>query len=115
MGVIISDKNGPVKSKYTTLEGVREDTVSLIANLKKIVLEEKKLKGGIFCLEIKIENKTKEEKMVAASDFLKIKEAQIKNPELYLATVSPGGILEIKFYCRKDWGYHQAKDQQKYK
>ena len=115
VGVIISDKNGPVKNKYTTLEGVVEITTYLVLNLKKIILEEKNLKEEIICLEIKVENKTKEERIVTAGDFLKSKEAQIKNPELYLATVSPGGILEIKLYCRKDWGYHQAKDQRKYK
>src|SRR5439155_9490700 len=100
VGVTISDKNGPVKSKFTTLEGVLETTVYLILNLKKIILEEKKLKEEIVCLEIKIENETKEERIVTAGDFLKSKEVQIKNPELYLATVSPGGILEIKLYCR---------------
>ncbi|CAI2163596.1 2065_t:CDS:2 [Funneliformis geosporum] len=91
VGVIISDKNGSVTSKYTTLEGVVETTVYLISNLKQIILEEKKLKEEIICLEIKVENKTKEERIVTAGDFLKSKEVQIKNPELYLATVAPGG------------------------
>lgn len=102
VGVIVSDKNGSVKSKFTTLEGVLETTVYLILNLKKVILEEKKLKEEIICLEIKVENKTKEERIVTAGDFLKSKEVQIKNPELYLATVSPGGVLEIKLYFRKD-------------
>ena len=40
VGVIVSDKNGSVKSKFTTLEGVVETTVYLVLNLKKIILEE---------------------------------------------------------------------------
>src|SRR3954453_1360079 len=105
MGVIISDKNGQIKSKFTALEGVVETAVYVVKNLKEVILEEKKLKEEIICLEIKVENETKEERIVTAGDFLKSKEVQIKNPELYLATVSPGGVLEIKLYCRKDWGY----------
>src|SRR5271169_3955182 len=42
VGVVIADKNGPVKSKFTTLEGVVETTVYLVLNLKKIILEGKK-------------------------------------------------------------------------
>ncbi|CAG8463889.1 1064_t:CDS:2 [Ambispora leptoticha] len=114
VGVVISDKNGSVQHKFVTLEGVVEDGAQLVSNLKQIILEEKKSKEGIFCLELRVENKTKEERVVTANDFLKIKETQIKNPELYLATVSPGGILEIKLYCRKDQGYHEAKNQVKY-
>jgi DNA-directed RNA polymerase subunit alpha len=115
VAAIVSDKNGPVKSKFTTLEGVLETTVYLILNLKKIVLEEKKSKEGIFCLELKVKNETKEERIVTAGDFIKVKEVQIKDSNLYLATVSPGGVLEIKLYCRKDWGYHRAEEQKKYK
>ena len=114
VGVVIADKNGPVKSKFTTLEGVVESTIYLILNLKKIVLEEKEPKEGIFYLELKIENKKTEERIVTAKDFLKSKEVEIKNPELYLATVSPGGVLEIRLYYRKDWGYHRAEEQKKY-
>jgi len=102
VGVVISDKNGSVASKFTKLEGVVETTPYLVLNLKKVILEKKKTKEGIFCLELKIENKGKEERIVTAADFSKIKEVQIKNPELYLATVSPGGSLEVKLYCRKD-------------
>jgi len=114
VGVTIIDKDGPVKSELTTLKGVIEITPYLILNLKKIILEEKKVKEGVFCLELKVENKTTEEKIVTANDFSKVKEVQIKNPELYLATVSPGGILEVKLYCRKGLGFHKAEVQRNY-
>ena len=113
VAVKISDKNGWVKSKFTALSGVVEKTPYLIVNLEKIIWEEKKEKDGLFSLELKIENKEKEEKIVTAADFSKIPEIEIKNPELYLATLAPGGKLEIIIYCQKNWGYHQAEEQKK--
>lgn len=112
-GIKIRDKNGPIKSKFTTIAGVVETTPYLILNLKKIVLTEKKVKDGIFSLELKVENKEKNERIITAKDFAKIPEVEIKNPELYLATLAPGGILEISMLCRKDWGYQPIEEQKK--
>src|SRR4051794_17381013 len=57
LGVKIADKNGSVKSMFSTLEGVTETTPHLIINLKEIIFEEKRKKDGIFFLELKVENK----------------------------------------------------------
>lgn len=112
-GVKITDKNGAIKSKITTLAGVKEVTPFLIMNLKKIVLAEKKIKAGLFCLELKLVNNEKNERIITAGDFQEVPEIEIKNPELYLATLAPGNNLEIKMYCQKNWGYHSAENQKK--
>src|SRR4051794_9567845 len=60
VGVEISDKNGSVISKITTLAGVLETTPDLIFNLKKIIFRKKTEKTGIFSLELNIENEEEE-------------------------------------------------------
>src|SRR2546430_1751420 len=74
LGAKISDKNGPVESEISVLSGVAETTPYLIINLKKIIVEEKKKKEGIFCLELNIENKEKKERIITADDFQKDKD-----------------------------------------
>ena len=117
-GVEISDKNGPIKTKLTSLEGVDKSTFHLILELKKIIFEEKKTKEGIFILEMDVENKEKKDRIITAGDFQKIEEVEIKNPEFELATLSAPrdgktpNKLKIKLYCQKNWGYHQENQQQ---
>jgi len=53
VAVKIADKNGWVKSKFTTLSGIVEKTPYLIVNLKKIIWEEKKRKRWTIFLGIK--------------------------------------------------------------
>lgn len=113
LGATIIDNNGPAKSELSTLVGVVETTPYLIINLKKIIVEEKKKKEGIFCLELNIKNKEKKEKIITAGDFQPDKDIEIKNPELYLATLAPEASLEIKLYFQKNWDYHEVEEQKK--
>jgi len=107
VGAKISDKNGPVESEISVLAGVIETTPYFIINLKKIIVEEKKKKEGIFCLELKVENKEKKERIITAGDFQKDKDIEIKNPDLYLATLAAAASgqenskLEVKLYFQK--------------
>ena len=107
LGAKISDRDGPVESEFSTLTGVKEVTSYLIINLKKIIVEPKKKKEGIFCLELSVENKEKKEKVITAGDFQKDKDIEIKNPDLYLATLAASTgekenpRLEITLYFQK--------------
>ena len=107
LGAKISGGDGPAKSEFSTLAGVKEVTSYLIINLKKIIVEEKKKKEGIFCLELDVENKEKKEKVITAGDFQKDKNVEIKNPDLYLATLAASTgdkenpKLKIKLYFQK--------------
>jgi len=107
LGAKISDRDGPAESEFSVLSGVKEVTSYLIINLKKIIVEEKKKKEGIFCLELSVENKEKKEKVITAGDFQKDKDVEIKNPDLYLATLAASAgekenpKLEIKLYFQK--------------
>jgi DNA-directed RNA polymerase alpha subunit len=105
-GAEISDKNGVVKVEESILVGVIETTPYLIINLKKIIVEEKKKKEGTFCLELNIENREKKERIITAGDFQKDKDIEIKNPDLYLATLAAASDegnprIEVKLYFQK--------------
>ncbi|MCE8163520.1 MAG: hypothetical protein I3273_05410 [Candidatus Moeniiplasma glomeromycotorum] len=113
LAVEITDQNGSVKTIFRALSGVSENGVTpdLILKLKEIIWVEKNVSSEIFCCELKVENKTKKELAVTAGDFQVGPEAEIKNPELKLAALSPGGELTIKLYCQKNWGYHEIKEK----
>lgn len=114
IGLEITDKNGPVKSKFTTLSGITETTPYLILNCKKIVLEVKEHKGELYCLEMEINNSADADYTITASDFQKNSAVEVKNPTLYLATLAPFSYLKMKLYCREDYGYHSVAEQKKY-
>jgi DNA-directed RNA polymerase subunit alpha len=122
VGIEISNKNGPVKSEFSTLAGVRETTPYLVLNCKEIVIEvNEEREKELFCLELKVENNDeKEERIITAADFQKIEGVEIKNPELQLATLATTSSneknpqLEIKLYCHKGRGYHQSEVQKQY-
>ena len=81
--------------------------------MKKIAFVEKEVKEKeIFMAEMVVENNTKKERIITADDFSKIKEVEIKNPELELITLSPGGKLGLKLYCQKNWGYQERKEKE---
>ncbi|RHZ35512.1 hypothetical protein [endosymbiont GvMRE of Glomus versiforme] len=114
LGIKITDKIGPKNNIISPIEQIGDSTPYLILNLKKIILKEKKTdKKGIFCLEMKIENKEQELKTIRAGDFEENENVEIKNPELCLTTLETGGVLEIKLYCQKSWGYHSEEEQEK--
>lgn len=108
LGAKISDKNGSVESEISVLSGVAETTPYLIVNLKKIIVEAKPKKEGIFYLELKVENQEKKERIITARDFQKDKDIEIKNPDLYLATLADASgdkknpKLEVKLYFQKN-------------
>lgn len=106
LGIKISDKDGPAKAEVGILSGVFETIPHFIVNLKNIIVEQKKEKEGIFCLELNIENKEKKEKVIKAGDFQN-KDIEIKNPDLPVATLAVASSgqanpkLEVKLYFQK--------------
>ncbi|KLL01589.1 MAG: DNA-directed RNA polymerase subunit alpha [Mycoplasmataceae bacterium RC_NB112A] len=126
LAVEISDQNGPVKSKFSILSSVAENGITsyLILKLKEIILvetgsvektdsTEKKKTEEFILLHLNLENKTKKERIITAADFKVPAQVEIKNPELELASLSPGGKLTLKLYCQKNWGYHSEEEQKK--
>jgi len=114
IAVEITDKNGFIKSEFSTIKGVREVTPFLILNLKKIILliEEEEKKKDFFSLELEINNESEEEIEIKAENFIKKEKIKILNSDIYLTTISPKSYLKIKLYFRWNFGYHFAENQQ---
>ena len=91
-----------VLHEYSTLDGVREDVVDLILNLKGVVL---KLHGrGEAVLTL---NKSGEG-VVTAGDIEVGHDIEIINPDHVIAHVAPGGKLEMQIKVESGLGYVPA-------
>ncbi len=91
-----------VLHEYSTLDGVREDVVDLMLNLKGVVL---KLHGrGEAVLTL-----TKSgEGIVTAADIEAGHDVEIINPDHVIAHIAPGGKLEMQIKVESGLGYVPA-------
>ena len=88
-----------VLHEYSTIEGVQEDVVDILLNLKGVVL---KLHQGEEAL---LSLKKKGEGPVTAADIEVTHDVEIVNPEHVIAHLSPGGKLEMTLKVEKGRGY----------
>src|SRR5215831_4476531 len=88
-----------VLHEYSTIDGVQEDVVDLLLNLKGIVL---KLHHGE---DATLSLKKKGEGPVTAGDIEVSHDVEIINPEHVIAHLSPGGKLEMQMRVEKGRGY----------
>jgi len=85
--------------EFSTIEGVKEDVISIILNIKKI-------RASVHSEEpqtLKIKITGPQE--VKASDIQTSSQVEIKNPELYLFTVTSKREVEIEMTIRNGIGY----------
>jgi DNA-directed RNA polymerase subunit alpha len=88
-----------VLHEYTTIEGVQEDVIDILLNLKKlaVVLHSKDdveltlTKNGAGC--------------VTAADISKPHDVDIINPDLVIANLTQAGVLNMKIRVRRGRGY----------
>ncbi len=88
-----------VLHEYTTIEGVQEDVIDILLNLKKLAVilhskDEVELtlsKNGAGC--------------VTAADISLPHDVEIVNPELVIANLTQNGILKMKIRVRRGRGY----------
>jgi DNA-directed RNA polymerase subunit alpha len=88
-----------VLHEYSTIEGVQEDVVDILLNMKGVVL---KLHQGEEAL---LSLKKKGEGPVTAADIEVTHDVEIVNPEHVIAHLSPGGRLEMTMKVEKGRGY----------
>jgi DNA-directed RNA polymerase subunit alpha len=88
-----------VLHEYSTLDGVREDVVDLLLNLKGIVLKLHNRSDALLSL-------TKSgEGMVTAADIETTHDVEIINPDHVLAHLAPGGKLSMQIRVEQGRGY----------
>jgi DNA-directed RNA polymerase subunit alpha len=88
-----------VLHEYSTIEGVQEDVVDILLNLKGVVL---KLHSGN---EATLRLSKKGEGQVTAADIEVTHDVEIINPEHVIAHLSPGGKLEMTIKVERGRGY----------
>ena len=94
------------RHEFSSLDGVREDVTAIALNLKDLILkidDEDNVKK-----ELKIS--VKGPKVVTAADIVCPGDVEIVNKDLYLATVSTGGTLNMTIYARNGRGYVTAEN-----
>jgi DNA-directed RNA polymerase subunit alpha len=88
-----------VLHEYSTIEGVQEDVVDILLNLKGVVL---KLHSGN---EATLRLAKKGEGVVTAADIEITHDVEIINPDHVIAHLSPGGKLEMTMKVERGRGY----------
>lgn len=88
-----------VVHEYSTLDGVQEDVVNILLNLKGVVF---KLHGRE---EVTLSLRKDTEGSVTAADISVPHDVEIVNPEHVIATLSPGGKLDMQIHVEKGRGY----------
>ena len=88
-----------VVHEYSTIDGVREDVVDILLNLKGIVfkLHERD--------EVTLTLRKEGEGIVSASDFELPHDVEIVNPDHRIAHLSAGGAIELRVRVEKGRGY----------
>jgi DNA-directed RNA polymerase subunit alpha len=96
-----------VSHEFSTLEGVKEDVVTLILNLRRVRLRVLSDEPQTITL------KAKGPAVVTAKDITVPGQVEILNPEQYIAEVSGKASLEIEMRVQRGLGYVPKEEVQK--
>ena len=88
-----------VLHEYSTIEGVQEDVVDILLNLKGVVLKLHNREEALLTL------KKKGEGAATAGDIETTHDVEVVNPEHVIANIAPGGKLEMQIKVEKGRGY----------
>src|SRR6185369_3613404 len=88
-----------VLHEYSTIEGVQEDVVEILLNLKGVVLRLHNRDEALLTL------RKSGEGAVTAGDIEAGHDVEIINPQHVIAHLSPGGKLELQIKVEKGRGY----------
>lgn len=91
-----------VLHEYTTLEGVQEDVIDILLNLKKLAVV---LHGKD---EVELVLSKNEAGPVTAADIELKQNVEIKNPELVIANLNQARDFKMKLHVKRGRGYEPA-------
>jgi DNA-directed RNA polymerase subunit alpha len=91
-----------VLHEYSTLDGVREDVVDILLNLKGVVLKLHNRGEATLTLAKKGEG------VVTAADIEVSHDVEIINPDHVIAHIAPGGKLDMQIKVEQGRGYEPA-------
>lgn len=88
-----------VSHEFATIPGVREDVLDILLNMKKVVLRSYSSQPQIGRLLVQGPMTVTTEHFELPSDI------ELVDPNQYVATLSPGAMLEMEFRIEKGKGY----------
>ncbi|MBU25312.1 MAG: DNA-directed RNA polymerase subunit alpha [Gammaproteobacteria bacterium] len=104
---IIEARIDGVAHEYSEIEGVKEDVIEILLNLKNVAVA---LEGRDNIATIRLNHSG--EGVVTAGDFEVPQNVEIANPERHIATVSERGSLQIEACVALGIGYEPASDRE---
>jgi DNA-directed RNA polymerase subunit alpha len=96
-----------VQHEYSSIEGVREDTIEILLNLKELVIHLEEDEPATITLKA-----TKAGEVTAAAIDAP-SNVEIINPDRYIATLTKRGKLEIEMVVEKGRGYASAEENER--
>lgn len=104
--VITSVKIEGVQHEYSTIKGVKEDTLEIIFLLKQLRFKIFSEESQTITLDVTGINK------VTAKEFKLNESVQLLNPDAYVADIGENGSLFIEAVIERGRGYTPASDRQ---
>ncbi len=102
---ITSAKISGVEHEFSTIEGVKEDVITILLNLKKIRMRFTTDEPQTLTLKVK-NSSADEERVVTAADFEVPGQVEILTPDQVIATITGKGVeLEIEVRAEKGLGF----------
>lgn len=99
-----------VQHEFQTIEGVREDVVTIILNLKSLVIKNYTEEDKVIRLDVM---GNEDETVVKASDIIHDADIEILNPDLVIATVARGGHLVMEMNVSNGRGYVRSEENKR--
>ncbi len=104
---ITSVKIKGIMHEYSTIEGVKEDVMNILLNIKKIRV--KMFTDGPEFLRLSVKSKGE----AKAGDIVGNPNVEIVNPESHIATLNPGASLDIEMEVGKGYGYATSDENKR--
>ncbi len=92
-----------VNNEFSSIEGVVEDTMQLVLNIKQIVIKNSTGKPGTMKLVVKGEG------VVTVADIIADEHLELVNKDHVIGHVSKDGELDITFFVETGRGYQPAR------
>ncbi len=104
---ITSVKIDGVLHEFSTIEGVSEDVVEIILNLKKVVFKNYSDEAKTVTIEVS------GEKEVTGADIICDADVEVLNPDIHIATLMSGAKLGMSMVIENGRGYNSVEKNKK--
>lgn len=108
---IVNIKIDGIEHEFSTMEGVYEDVMGIVLNLKKVIF---KVDSTDPDFEQKLELYAVGQGKVTAADFNHVDGVEVVNPEQVIASLSDTGRLSMEVTVRRGVGYVNAEKNKVY-